>query len=106
MKLSLLLDRLRTEKDFKVEERTNNEGIQQFIVWTKLPFPRHNHSEWYVFTLPHGITPEELEIESWQIDAMLRHLWMFQFEVEPLATQEEELDAVEKNTDDPSKEEF
>jgi hypothetical protein len=44
-----------------------------------------------VFTLPKGITAQELEIETWQIDAMLRHLWMFQLEIG-----EEEEEAVEE----------
>jgi hypothetical protein len=28
---------------------------KQFIVWTRLPFPKL-HSEWYVFTLLHGVS--------------------------------------------------
>ncbi|SRR5579871_963701 len=92
MKLSQLLDRLRIEKDLKVEERIDPDGIQQFIVWTNFPFPK-KHVEWYVFTLPQDVKAEEFEIEQFQIDAMLRHLWMFQLQVGDL--QEEELEDID-----------
>jgi hypothetical protein len=91
MKLSRLLDRLRAEEELHVEERTNSDGIQQFIVWTQLPFPK-NHSEWYVFTLPPGIPADDFDVESWQIDAMLRHLWMLQLEIHEEASTAEVLD--------------
>ncbi len=88
MKLSRLLDKLRIEKELKIDERTS-EGVQQYILWTTIPFPK-NHSEWYVFTLPHGMTAEEFEVEQWQIDGMLRHLWMFQVEIEEETEEEQE----------------
>lgn len=90
MKLSRLLDRLRAEEDLHVEERTDSDGTQQYIVWTQLPFPK-NHSEWYVFTLPKGMSAADFDIEIWQIDAMLRHLWMFQLEIEEESSTEEVL---------------
>jgi hypothetical protein len=90
MKLSLLLDRLRVEKDLRIDERTS-EGIQQYIIWTTIPFPK-NHSEWYVFTLPHGMTAEEFDVEKWQIDAMLRHLWMFQVDIVEESKEERAID--------------
>jgi hypothetical protein len=100
MKLSRLLDKLRIEKDLKIDERTS-EGVQQYILWTTIPFPK-NHSEWYVFTLPHGVTAEEFEIEQWQIEAMLRHLWMFQVEIEEDA--EAEVDIAAQAADPPQDE--
>jgi hypothetical protein len=94
MKLSQLLDRLKIEKELKVEERSA-EGVQQYIVWTIVPFPK-NHSEWYVFTLPQGTAAEEFEIEQWQINAMLRHLWMFSLTI---GDEDDDSDAAEMGID-------
>ena len=36
------------------------------------------------------MTAEEFEVEQWQIDGMLRHLWMFQVEIEEETEEEQE----------------
>jgi hypothetical protein len=89
MKLSLLLERLRQEEDLRIEERTDSEGVQQYIVWTQLPYPKVPRHEWYVFTLPKGVQAEDFDVEQWQIDAMLRHLWMFQLDIRDEAVESE-----------------
>lgn len=79
MKLSALLERLQEEEELTISEH-RSDGVHQFIISTKIPFPK-NHWEWYVYTLPKGVGPEDFELSQWQIDAMLRHLWMFQLDI-------------------------
>ncbi len=81
MKLLTLLERLKKEQGLTIEERKNSDGLKQYVVWTVLPFPLKQRPEWYVFTLPDGVEASDFEIEARQIEAMLRHLWMFQADV-------------------------
>src|SRR5436305_91048 len=105
MKLSALLDRLKKEHELAIAEHIDPDGVHQFIIFTKIPFPK-NHWEWYVFTLPKGVSANDFDVEQWQIDTMLRHLWMFQLQIgdeEKLADEEGELVAV-RSMDEPLEE--
>jgi hypothetical protein len=104
MKLSTLLDRLKKETGFSIEERKNSDGLQQFILSTVMPFPLKQRPEWYVFTLPKGVAAENFEIEESQTEAMLRHLWMYQVDVNEPSSEmtEADNDAIAELVDDPS----
>ena len=74
MNISAPLDKLKKfDEDINVEQRTLSDETRQYIFSAELPFPRLERV-WYVITLDAG----QDDVEQAEIDAMLRHLWMYQ----------------------------
>jgi len=77
MNIFALLDKLKRFDEIEVEQRTLPDGTRQYIVSAKRPYPFNPKLErfWYVLTLPPA---GEDNVERLEIEAMLRHLWMYQ----------------------------
>ena len=79
MKLSLLLDKLKKAREIDIhEERSLKDGSRVLTFSTVLPFPKFEPT-WYSMV----IQSDDEEIPNEKIEAMLRHLWMFQLDILP-----------------------
>ncbi len=77
MKLSLLLEKLKQEPDIDIhEERSLKDGSRVLTFSTTLPFPKFE-PVWYSMV----VLSDDEDIPREKIEAMLRHLWMFQLDI-------------------------
>jgi hypothetical protein len=81
MKLAPLLEKLKSFSEIQIEERIHPDGSRTYIFSSFYPFPRYAEPVWYVIV----VKPGQDEIDDLEIEAMLRHLWMFQLDILPHA---------------------
>jgi len=77
VKIASLLKSLEPIREIKVEERIHSDGKHVYIFSAAYPFPHVPEPVWY----PIVLNPGQEEIDDREIEAMLRHLWMFQINV-------------------------
>jgi len=77
MKVSALLDKLRTIPEIDISEERDLKDIRRVITFSTVrPFPQLGPA-WYSMV----VHSDDEEIPQEKIEAMLRHLWMFQIEL-------------------------
>ena len=78
MKLSKLLKELEKYPAITItEERVRPDNKRVFTFSTPYPFPKLGGA-WYSMVISH----DDEDIRQEKIDAMLRHLWMFQIDIQ------------------------
>ena len=85
MKLKELLKKLAEHEEIGMEERRLKDGTVVYIFFAALPFPKAHEHVWY----PIVVKPGQEDIDTAEIEAMLRHLWMFQLDILPEDEQKE-----------------
>jgi len=78
MKLSVLLSSLKQVAEIDIDERTHKDGTKVFIFSSLRPFPQFEHV-WYPIVVLAG----QEDVDDDEVEAMLRHLWMFQLNLIP-----------------------
>jgi hypothetical protein len=79
MKLAELLEKLKAESDIDIhEERSLKDGSRVLTFSSTLPFPKIEPA-WYSMV----VRSDDENIPNEKIEAMLRHLWMFQLDIIP-----------------------
>ena len=77
MKANELLEKLKAVSEIDIQdERSVKDGTRVLIFSANLPFPK-NGAVWY----PIVVKSDDEDIAQETIDAMLRHLWMFQLDL-------------------------
>jgi len=74
VKIALLLEKLKPHSEIKTTEIILPDGTKAFIFSSVFPFPRASEPVWYVIV----VRPGQEDIDDREIEAMLRHLWMYQ----------------------------
>ncbi len=74
MKIVLLLEKLKPHSEIKITETILPDGTKTFVFSSVFPFPRASEPVWYVIV----VRPGQEDIDDREIEAMLRHLWMYQ----------------------------
>ena len=82
MKIQWLLEQLKPVSEIKTVETIHPDGTRTYIFSSVYPFPRVSEPAWYVIV----VNPGQEEIDDREIEAMLRHLWMFQLDILPKDT--------------------
>ena len=81
MKIASLLEKLKPHPEIKITEIILPDGTKTYIFSSVYPFPRASEPVWYVIV----IKPTQDDIDDREIEAMLRHLWMYQLNILPEA---------------------
>jgi hypothetical protein len=91
VKIAQLLEKLRAVREIKVLETIHPDGTKTYTFSSVYPMPRMAEPVWYVIV----VKPGQDEIDDREIEAMQRHLWMFQLDLIPVPVRN--LRAVPKN---------
>ncbi len=88
MTIASLLEKLKPHAQIKTIETIHPDGTRVYVFSSLYPFPHAPEPAWYVIVTKPGQT----EVDNKEIEAMLRHLWMFQLDILPhdLAASSEE----------------
>lgn len=79
MKLGKLLEKLKSEPGIDIhEERSLKDGSRVLTFSTTLPFPKFE-PVWYSMV----VRSDDEDIPKEKVEAILRHLWMFQLDILP-----------------------
>ena len=79
MKIARLLEKLKSVAEIKTLETIHPDGTKTYTFSSVYPMPRMAEPVWY----PIVVKPGQDEIDDREIEAMLRHLWMFQLNLLP-----------------------
>jgi len=79
VKIAWLLEQLKPHSEIKTIETKHPDGTRTFVFSCDYPFPRSPEPAWYVIV----VRPNQEDIDNREVEAMLRHLWMFQLELKP-----------------------
>jgi len=79
VKIAWLLNQLKSVSEIEVLETIHPDGTRTYIFSSVYPFPRVAEPVWYVVVLK----PGQEEVDDREVEAMLRHLWMFQLKLLP-----------------------
>jgi len=79
VKIARLLEQLKPHSEIKTVETKHPDGTRTLVFWCLYPFPRAPEPAWYVIV----VRPNQDDIDEREIEAMLRHLWMFQLNLTP-----------------------
>ncbi len=79
MKIAWLLEQLRPVSEIQTVETIHPDGTRTYTFSSIYPFPRIPEPVWYVIV----VKPDQEDIDDREIEAMLRHLWMFQLDLLP-----------------------
>jgi hypothetical protein len=93
VKIASLLEKLKLVPEIQIEKRIQADGKEVYIFSATYPFPRVPEPAWYVIVLK----PGQDEVDDREIEAMLRHLWMFQLDLLPI---EGRLDSLAANAEE------
>jgi hypothetical protein len=85
MKLSLLLEKLKQEPDIDIHEERSlkDDGARVLTFSTRLPFPKFE-PVWFSMV----VHSDDEDVPEKKVEAMLRHLWMFQLDLLPDARED------------------
>jgi hypothetical protein len=79
VKIALLLEKLKAVPQIKTLETIHPDGTKTYTFSSVYPMPRMAEPVWY----PIIVKPGQEDIDDREIEAMLRHLWMFQLDILP-----------------------
>ena len=79
MKIAQLLEKLKTVPEIKILETIHPDGTRTYTFSSVYPMPRMAEPVWY----PIVLKPGQEDIDNREIEALLRHLWMFQLNILP-----------------------
>jgi len=79
VKIAWLLEQLKPVSEIKTVETIHSDGTRTYTFSSVYPFPRVSEPVWYVIV----VKPGQEDIDDREIEAMLRHLWMFQLDLLP-----------------------
>lgn len=82
MKIARLLEKLKAVPEIKTLETIHPDGTKTYTFSSVYPMPRMAEPVWY----PVVVKPGQEDIDDREIEAMLRHLWMFQLNLLPRRT--------------------
>jgi hypothetical protein len=74
-----LLEQLKSVTEIKILETIHPDGTKTYTFSSVYPMPRMAEPIWY----PIVVKPGQDDIDDREIEAMLRHLWMFQLNLLP-----------------------
>jgi len=80
VKIARLLVKLKAHsKEIQTLETVHPDGTRTYVFSSIYPFPRIPEPVWYVIV----VKPGQEDIDDREIEAMLRHLWMYQLDLLP-----------------------
>jgi hypothetical protein len=82
VKIALLLEKLKSVPEIKTLETIHPDGTKTYTFSSVYPMPRMAEPIWYPIVVKSG----QEDIDDREIEAMLRHLWMFQLDILPRKT--------------------
>ena len=77
MKIAQLLEKLKAAPQIEILETIHPDGTKTYTFSTVYPMPRMAEPVWY----PIVVKPGQEDIDDREIEAMLRHLWMYQLNI-------------------------
>jgi len=82
VKIAQLLEKLKSVPEITTLETIHPDGTKTYTFSSVYPMPRMAEPVWY----PIVIKPGQDEVDDREIEAMLRHLWMYQLRILPPKT--------------------